>query len=346
MEQTLGKRIMEHRKRLGLTQDALAERLGITAQAVSKWENDQSCPDITVLPKLAEIFGITIDELLGRESKARVHEAEVIDDNDNDNGVFNLSFNSDDGEDRKWEFHWDSGRKHSMLFAVCVLLVGITYLLAKWFAWDVSFWSILWPSVLLVYGLGGLFPRFSIFNLGVALAGGYYLVQNLGLWQLDIAGELIFPICVVVFGLSLLMDALRKPKKPKFSVTKRGSNSDKTKYHCRTNGRGRFECDLSFGSKTYNVDVPLLSGGEADCSFGELIVDLSGCQAVAEDCHIEANCSFGELCLLVPRRFLVQADSSTAFAATNFSGHPDAEPAGIIRLEADASFGEILVKYI
>ena len=42
MEETLGKRIAFHRKRLGLTQDALAEQLGVTAQAVSKWENEVS----------------------------------------------------------------------------------------------------------------------------------------------------------------------------------------------------------------------------------------------------------------------------------------------------------------
>jgi len=65
MDQTLGKRIMHHRKRLNLTQDQLAEKLGITPQAVSKWENDLSCPDITMLPKLAAIFGITTDQLLG-----------------------------------------------------------------------------------------------------------------------------------------------------------------------------------------------------------------------------------------------------------------------------------------
>ena len=57
MEQTLGKRIMHHRKRMGLTQDQLAEKCGVTAQAVSKWENDQSCPDINMLPRLAELFG-------------------------------------------------------------------------------------------------------------------------------------------------------------------------------------------------------------------------------------------------------------------------------------------------
>ena len=56
MEQTMGKRIAANRKRLGLTQDQMAERLGVTAQAVSKWENDQSCPDIAMIPRLAELF--------------------------------------------------------------------------------------------------------------------------------------------------------------------------------------------------------------------------------------------------------------------------------------------------
>ena len=42
MQETIGKRIMQNRKQLKLTQDQLAEQLGVTAQAVSKWENDQS----------------------------------------------------------------------------------------------------------------------------------------------------------------------------------------------------------------------------------------------------------------------------------------------------------------
>ena len=77
-EMTLGKRIMQHRKRLGLTQEQLAERVGVSAQAVSKWENDLSCPDISLLPVLAEIFGITVDELLGKEEPGKVHEAEIV----------------------------------------------------------------------------------------------------------------------------------------------------------------------------------------------------------------------------------------------------------------------------
>ena len=59
-----------YRKELGLTQEALAQKLGVTNQAVSKWESGQSCPDIALLPALADLFGITIDALFGREPKA------------------------------------------------------------------------------------------------------------------------------------------------------------------------------------------------------------------------------------------------------------------------------------
>ena len=67
MKKTLGKRIAEQRKIKGLKQEDLAEKLNISAQAVSKWENDQSCPDISILPELSKILGISIDELLTGE---------------------------------------------------------------------------------------------------------------------------------------------------------------------------------------------------------------------------------------------------------------------------------------
>lgn len=61
---TIGKRIAELRRKKGITQEEMADKLGVTAQAVSKWENDQSCPDISLLPKLAKMLDITVDELL------------------------------------------------------------------------------------------------------------------------------------------------------------------------------------------------------------------------------------------------------------------------------------------
>lgn len=67
-ELTLGRRIAHFRKSQGLTQEALAERLGITPQAVSKWENDLSCPDIMTLPQLARLLDASVDTLLTGEA--------------------------------------------------------------------------------------------------------------------------------------------------------------------------------------------------------------------------------------------------------------------------------------
>ena len=342
MEQTLGKRIVENRKKLGLTQDQLAEKLGVTAQAVSKWENDQSCPDITMLPKLAEIFGTSTDALLGRQAQP-VHQAEVVeeDDEEENEGVHIQNGN--------WEFKWDSGRKDAVFFAAFVLLVGSLMLAAKLLSWNAGFWEILWPSALLMYGLRRVFSRFSFFGIGCTLFGGYFLLENLGITKLNLAGELIFPILIVIFGLSLLADALRKPKKPRFHIVRNGksvgSGDKKTKSNFTTDAHS-FDCSLSFGENTHYIELPLLQQGDISCSFGELTVDLTGCEEVFQNCRIEANCSFGELTLLVPRRFRVEPDSSTAFASLDIDGQPDPEPKGVIRLDANISFGEITIEYV
>lgn len=71
MEYSLGRKIAELRRKASLTQEMLAEKTGVSAQAVSKWENDQSCPDIMLLKTLAKTFGITVDELLSSEEEIK-----------------------------------------------------------------------------------------------------------------------------------------------------------------------------------------------------------------------------------------------------------------------------------
>ena len=78
MNMTLGKRIATLRKDKGLKQDALAEALGVSPQAVSKWENDQTCPDISLLPKLAELLGVSVDELLSGKKKELTQPVQIL----------------------------------------------------------------------------------------------------------------------------------------------------------------------------------------------------------------------------------------------------------------------------
>ena len=65
MQHSIGKTIRELRKSRGLTQEELAEKIGVTAQAVSKWENESGMPDISQIVPLAHIFGVSADTLLG-----------------------------------------------------------------------------------------------------------------------------------------------------------------------------------------------------------------------------------------------------------------------------------------
>lgn len=69
MNETIGNRIARYRKAKNLTQEALANQMGVSSQAVSKWETDASCPDISALPQLCRILGITTDELLTGKSE-------------------------------------------------------------------------------------------------------------------------------------------------------------------------------------------------------------------------------------------------------------------------------------
>lgn len=341
MEETLGKRISGHRKRLGLTQDRLAELLGITAQAVSKWENDQSCPDITMLPKLAEVFGISTDELLGLEKK-EVHIAELVTDQtpeDDAQEPEGLHVKSGD-----WELQWDGSRKTSLGFALWILLSG-GLLLANLGQRNVGFWDILWPTGLLVFGLFGLYPRFSFFRLGCALFGGYFLLSNFALLPFPIGKEVLLPVLLLLFGLSLLVEALRKPKKGSFHVNHNGKSvNNHASDSCEYNGE-HFCCGTCFGSNYHPIQLPRLSGGSAEVSFGELTVDLGGCQEIADGCMLDLECSFGELELRLPRTCRAEPVTNSTFGSIEIKGDPD--PAAPIRvnLNCDVSFGQIVIRY-
>jgi len=78
---TFGEKLNSMRKNSGFTQEEVAVRLGISPQAVSKWENDLSCPDIMLLPEIAKLYGKSVDELLGTDDFNEADAKESVIDN-------------------------------------------------------------------------------------------------------------------------------------------------------------------------------------------------------------------------------------------------------------------------
>lgn len=92
MHLNLGKNIRELRRRDGRTQEALADALGVTPQAVSRWEQGGSYPDMELLPAIANYFGVTIDELFGYHSNRESRVDGII----RQVNAYNIKARSDD----------------------------------------------------------------------------------------------------------------------------------------------------------------------------------------------------------------------------------------------------------
>lgn len=97
MQETFGQRFSRIRKQRGLTQEELGEKFGLSGQAVSKWENDASMPDVSLLVELSETLNVSLDELLGKEQlPARIVPEEER--KDTNNLVLKIRINSADGD--------------------------------------------------------------------------------------------------------------------------------------------------------------------------------------------------------------------------------------------------------
>ena len=341
MEETLGKRISVRRKALGLTQDALAEQLGITAQAVSKWENDLSCPDITMLPRLAEIFCCTTDELLGLSpkiistSEAAAQQEPV-----------------EKPETTAPKIRLQALTTPGAAFGLWLFLTGLVTLLDSLFPYPMaladpsyrcSLIDIALSCGIFSFGLSALLRRFSFLRLACAGFGGI-CVLNL-LTQPTITDmDWRIPLCagLAIFGLDMLLDSLRGRKR---SIPKGHKVPSCMKNSFETEDE-RFSCCTAFGEDTHLISMPRLSSGRAEVSFGDLTLNLSGCQQFSETCQLNLDCSFGETTILVPRCCRAEVNIITAFASCDTVGTPDPDAAARIYVNGNAAFGHITFRYI
>ena len=97
MKESFGQRFQRLRKAKGYTQEQIAEKVNISYQAVSKWENDISSPDISILGELANILEVTVDELLGRVDPNKVTLVEETQRKELKNMLLKIIVDSKDG---------------------------------------------------------------------------------------------------------------------------------------------------------------------------------------------------------------------------------------------------------
>ena len=197
----LGKRLASLRKEKGYSQEDLAAKLGVSRQAVSKWENGEASPDTDNLIALADIYGISLDELVGKKEREEVYEGEVV-----DGGVSNVrdDLDEDDDDDDDDDEIGGSIRKagrgataKAIISSVGFLVALIAYLIVG-FTWKGPTgglgWAVGWILLLLPVIIGGTvfaiasrrFTRFPIAILVVAVYLGMGIIGNaygLNLWH-------------------------------------------------------------------------------------------------------------------------------------------------------------------
>ncbi len=348
-KETLGKRIAALRKEKGLTQEQLAEKVGVSAQAVSKWENDVSCPDITLLPLLADLFDVSVDELLGVkpvEPHVIILDKDETPDDDKKKGKGSFKF----------EFHRDNGRWSTIATCIGLILICIFFLLhsmAGLFpyieteALTLKGWNYVWPLLLFTLGLTSIKSNIT-FSVTMMAFGGYEFVRRvlLGYGNTVLPAIPWYVVLLVGAIVALVMTILGKTcifRKKQRYINRNGDRSPRMEYHDDNN---YIKADMSFGSGTIHYDRDVLAGGSIDSSFGDYTIDLTDVTTFVQDCLLKVDQSFGNITLLLPKHVRLVKSSDTSFAAFTSTGDPDPDATQTIIIRADVSFGSLQVKYL
>lgn len=311
---TLGKRIMALRKAAGMTQEQLAEKLGVSPQAVSKWENDISCPDITAIPLIAAIFGVSADELLGITQAAPQTKPEP--------------------QSKNITCH-----PNGMWLGILMIVLGAAFLISRITNFPFAIWDILWPAALLGIGIAWFIEHRSLFCLGIAGTGLYFLLNNLGTAvSSPIDLNIIWSVALVLLGLDMvlrkLFPSVFRSKKPHHQFCRFGANP--TGQYDLSNGF--LSSETVFGEKHYAVESCEISGADIETVFGSCTMDLSDC-TFAADAALKVEVVFGHLSLILPPSVKAVFKSESAFSGTNIAGVHDADAVPIVILGKAAFSG-------
>lgn len=337
-KQTLGKRIATLRKAQGLTQEQLAEKVGVSAQAVSNWENDMTCPDITTIPLLADIFGVTTDELLG----VKPVEPHIV-----------ILDKEENKKEDKAPWHWEAhieGKWSGIACCITVILI-CTFLILRytnptWFRLDdFGNWSYIWP--ILIFGLGLSVVTKHWIAGPVLMAFGVYeflyflLPASIGLptieWYIILLAIAILVMFSIIFG--------KVFKKWQWKRYQGGHYSNKAPTVEYSDDNDYIKTSMSFGGNSIVYPNEMLRGAEIETNFGDYTFDLTGVKTFKENCLMHVDVNFGNVVILLPRTVRMTKKSDTAFASFSIKGEPLPDATQSVIVDGDVNFGNLEVRY-
>lgn len=343
MEQTMGQRISALRKKNGYTQDQLAQKVGVTPQAVSKWENDQACPDVSIIPELAKLFGVSTDVLYGTSPMP-----DDTNNTDNTKEVFTIN---DKEQSVKVKGH-KAFKLSWLTFPIFLITLGLCLFLNKSQGIGNSFWSILWPTAVFCIGLGITFVDIGGFSLGVTGLGIYFILNAMKV----IPENILSPVYViagllVLWAIGIIIDhALPKRKrKHKYIFNVISDSDDESKSgglvtDCSVDD-GFLNCNIKFAEYKYTFRTEVFRGGDVNVAFGEAVICLADCDEIEENAVLDVDVAFGEAKIIVPRYIKAETHVSKGAAEVTVKGEPDEDAEKTIRINIDVKFGSVAVVY-
>ena len=342
MEQTmtLGKRIAMLRRNQGWTQEQLGEKVGVSAQAVSKWENDQTCPDITTLPLLADLFGITTDELLGIkpiEPHVVILDKEPEEDKDNKTRSVEINLNNMD--------QWTGITMCIMAILICVMLIlrSTTPLFNRE---GVNVWNYIWTIA--VFSLGLMRVRKNIVFGITAMAIGIYEFIWFG-WGVPF--EIKWYVILLVFAVASLLKILLVKMGVLKEKTHRNDHSaivsgDRPNRVNEYSDEGYFvNAELSFGSNRIEYPYDTLRGAKIETNFGDHLIDFRNVQHFENDPVLDVEVNFGNVVVYLPDNVQIHKNSDTSFGAFRVKGAPSEHADQVAYFRGEANFGNLEIRY-
>lgn len=285
------------------------------------------------MPKLAEIFGVSTDVLLGLEEAEIDSSSEACPDTEG-------SKTHEKKLDRI--FYIKLG---TLIFPIFIIVLGAALLVNEYKGLDVSIWNILWSDALFSLGISSLIRYFSVFGIGITAIGAGFLLNFLEIIKLDLNWAYVIPALIIIWGISMVIDRLIPRKRRRHYC---GNSKDKgnKRFHWGMKD-GYLNLSAKFCDNKIPVTTGVFKGGDVEVAFGSVTLDLSGCTKIAPDAVLHGNIAFGDLVILLPSDVAVDiVKRKESFGDISVKGSPSPTASQTLRVDSDVSFGELVVKYI